>query len=187
MSMTHIETYTAGSAVASIEFTSIPQDYIDLIVLISGNSSDTTANTGGYDVLGIQINGATSGYSSRELRADGSFVNTTTRTTTTVGGEAYGRFSIAFKNSYGTAVGPESYRLHISNYTASADKPMSLETVGELNETNAQMSIAAPLWSNTDAITSIEYGLVTGDFVAGTTVSLYGISDTVAQDGRIEP
>jgi len=73
MTMQLIETKTLLSAAASIEFTSIPQDGTDLLLLVS------TRADGAGDAF-IRPNGSTSGLSARRLRGNGSTVATSAET-----------------------------------------------------------------------------------------------------------
>ena len=75
MAVTHklIETVTVGvGGAASIEFTSIPQTYTDLKVVLSVRGSD------GSGSLRVQPNGLTTNLSSRRLEGSGSGVSSST-------------------------------------------------------------------------------------------------------------
>ena len=164
MSMTLIETMTLASAAASIEFTSIPQDGTDLLILLSARGSETEAASGHIFFLGF--NGSTSNFAWRNLDGTGS-----------------ARRGANAANSVITYVVPSGYTantfsnnsLYIPNYTGSTYKSVSHDGVTENNATASYQAIQNLLWSNTAAITSISLD-PPGNFIAGTTVSLYKIT-----------
>ena len=160
MSFTLIETKTLASAAASIEFTEIPQDGTDLVAVISARNSTTQS------VGLISFNGNTTGRTFRYLLGSGT-------------GASSGDYS-----GYGFTTAPSSYtantfsnsKVYIPNYTGSAHKSYSLDDVTENNATSAFMLIGAGLWSNTSAITSVTFTALSGNLVAGSTISLYKIT-----------
>jgi hypothetical protein len=168
-------TVGAGGA-ATIELTSIPATYTDLCLKMSARSSDTTNNTGDYDVLGFGFNGSQTGYTGKELQGSGSAASSVNRTTTTIGGVVYGRFN-GIKNSYNSNTAFESFEMYIPNYASSNNKSISIDSVGEQNATDAMAILNASLWSNSSAITSIKFALGSGNFVQNSTAYLYGISN----------
>jgi hypothetical protein len=172
MTMTLIETKTLGTAAASIEFTSIPQDGTDLLLVYSLRSAATA------DGVFLRFNGSTSGYSQRTLYGTGSaaasalnpYNVTSGLFLATIPGTSY--TSNTFNNS----------ELYISNYAGSTNKSTSLTGVGENNGTESYQDLGAGLWSNTAAITSIlVYSVSSSNFVVGSTISLYKI--TKGSDG----
>lgn len=166
MSLTLIETKTLGSAAASIEFTSIPQDGTDLVVWISARSASG-------DETRLALNGSTSNFSRRDLRGTGSSVSSSSGSDNYLG---------EMGNSGQTADTFGSMSLYIPNYAGSTNKSYSVETVNENNATGASQRILAGLWSNTSAITSLTISTNSGqNIVAGSTISLYKI--TKGSDG----
>ena len=170
-----IESKTLATAAASIEFTSIPQDGTDLVLVISSRRDGTGSNARAD--LRVTINGLSTGYSGRELRGfDSSSVGSTTSSS------PYWDMlrmpdNTATANTFGNSV------LYFPNYTLSTAKSVSMEGVSENNSSSAYyMSIAAGLQSNTSAITSIAF--TNGNtLVAGTSASLYKI--TKGSDGIV--
>jgi hypothetical protein len=171
--MTLIETKVLGTAAASIEFTSIPQDGTDLVVLASLRASNNDAVSG----LTFEFNNSTTDYSNRTLLGSGLFtgrgvdsgnytdrrINTTNAATSTA-------------NTFST------HYVYVPNYTSSANKSFSAEGATETNSGYSELGIMANLWSNTAAITSIKLS-VSSTLVAGSTVSLYKI--TKGSDGIV--
>ena len=176
-----IQTVTVGAGgAASINFTSIPQTYTDLLVMGSVRSTSTTSNTGEYDAMAYRFNASTSGYTARVLEGNGSSVITVSNTTVTgSGGGLYGRISDGGINNSlsGTSIF-SSFNMYIPNYAGSTNKSWSFEYVQERNVTASFMGMVAGLWSNTAAITEITFALAVANYAQYSSFSLYGISKT---------
>jgi hypothetical protein len=164
-----IESKTLGTAQASIEFTSIPQDGTDLVLLLS-TRIDSTNGT-----LIIQFNGSSSNYSARRLDGYGS--GSPASSSTTNPWFAFTNISTYTSNTFANS------SLYIPNYTSSAAKSISSDNVSENNATAAEAIILAGLWNDSSAITSILIDPLTGNLVAGTIISLYKI--TKGSDGIV--
>lgn len=160
-----IETKTLASAQAAIEFTSIPQDGTDLLLLISGR----TARALTVDGVGVGFNGDTSGanYSGRRLFGDGSSPGSDT----TYAGMPWMTGANATANTFGNAA------LYIPNYTGNTAKSFSIDGVSENNATQAYQGIGAGRWTGTAAITTVTINSEVGsNLQAGSTISLYKIT-----------
>lgn len=166
-----IETKTLGSAAALIEFTSIPQDGTDLLLMLSSRSDGAFTSS----EIDIGFNGSTSNFTSRYLYGTGSAAGGTTDTTLVGVSSAANNTSSTFGNA----------SIYIANYTSAINKSISTDSVGESNATAAYQAITATLWSQTAAITSLTLRLDSGarNFVGGSTVSLYKI--TKGTDGIV--
>ena len=178
MTMTLIETKTLGAAAATIEFTSIPQDFDDLLLVVSGRSTATQNE----DALCLQFNNTTANHSSRRLAGDGSTAFSDTISATAGGSNAFfaaGLPGNATANTFGNA------SIYLPNYKSSVAKSMSADSTMENNATATDLSIHAGLWNNSAAITSIKLLAfrASANFVSGSTVSLYGI--TKGSDGIV--
>jgi hypothetical protein len=174
--MTLIETKTLGTAAASIEFTSIPQDFTDLMLLMSPRS---TRNTGNLSDVYIQFNSTTSGYSHRLLAGYDGSVSTDTRSGTT---NKFYPFDAPQANWIANTFGNAS--IYIPNYSGSTNKSVSFDAVTERDSAASGIWLTAGLWSNTAAITSIQFSIISGsNYEVGTTISLYGI--TKGSDGIV--
>jgi hypothetical protein len=162
-----IESKTLGTAAASIEFTSIPQDGTDLVAFMSLR--------GAGDELQLSFNNSTTSFSQRYLRGAGS------------GGVAsftVTRFLGALTPNTATANTFGNSSLYIPNYSGSTNKSFSLDNVTENNSSVAYQEIGAGLWSDTSAITTITFNLVSGlNLLTGSTISLYKI--TKGSDGIV--
>jgi hypothetical protein len=164
--MTLIETKTLGTAAASIEFTSIPQTFTDLVVLVSGRSTRSDVR----DEIQTQFNGDTaSNYTLRTLRGSGSAV-----ISQSVSFTALVRADMPAATSTANTFSNISY--YIPNYTSAVAKSLSIESVMENNATESFLYLVAGLWNNTAAITSIFMKPEVANFAIGSVFSLYGIT-----------
>ena len=158
-------TVGAGGA-SSIDFTSIPSTYTDLLLKVSSRSSDASVVAG----ITVQFNSdTTSGnYTWKRLYGDGS---------SAPGSDSNFNFVLisAANNTANTFGNGEIY---ISNYAGSSAKSISADSVSENNATNAYAILGAGKWSGTSAITSIKLVISAGNFVQYSTAYLYGIKNS---------
>ena len=165
MGMQLIETIEVGSGgAASIEFTSIPQDGVDLLLKISCRADNYTS-----DFLYVQINGLTTGYNNVNLKGTGSSASSGTRTNVS-GFEVFYQGSSTTSNTFGNG------EIYLSNYTSSSGKSASFDHVWEQNATAADQFIVAGYHATTNPITSIKLDALFTNFVQYSTASLYTIS-----------
>lgn len=157
-----IQTKTLGSSQAAIEFSSIPQDGTDLLVVCSLRG-DQNANNG---FTNIGFNSSTANFNTRFLQGDGSGAQ---------GGN--GTRGIGYlSNAFYTSNSFDNTNVYILNYAGSTNKLFTADSVVENNATLGWQFIVNGLWSNTAPITSIEITPNTGNFVSGSTISLYKIT-----------
>jgi hypothetical protein len=160
---TLISSVTVGSGGASsMDFTSIPQTYTDLEILVSGRT------TGAGNGINITFNSNTSGYTNNAAQGNGS------------GAGAYGTYNRnagMFGYSGDTTGSFGSTKIYITNYANSINKSYLADAVSESNATTAYMNIVSGLWSNTSAITSISLAPMDGTLIQHSTAYLYGISN----------
>jgi hypothetical protein len=167
MTMTLIETKTLGTAVATVVFSSIPQDGTDLYAFVSArNTVDAAAGTIAFNTGGTytrrRLLGSGSGSGASDTPTNDYLIDTSTQTANTFGNSS----------------------VYIPNYTGSTTKSYSVDAVDENNATGADQALYAGLWNQTAAITSITFAPVGGgSFVAGTIISLYKI--TKGSDGIV--
>jgi hypothetical protein len=165
-----------ASSQASITFSSIPQTYTDLYLVVSARSTRT--DQGPRNTLSVQFNGVTTGYSYRRLYGIPSLA------TGSDSGSGADAFLLGYQTSNaatGSTFGNGS--LYIPNYTSSNYKTGSGDSVGESNETSTGLSIVANLWSNTAAITSILIQDPGFNLMQYSSATLYGI--TKGSDGIV--
>ena len=160
---TLISSVTVGSGGASsIDFTSIPSTYTDLLVKISARN-----DSGGN--LFVTFNSSSASFSRRDLFANVPTVGSSNSSDNFIGASNDSTFTAnTFSNS----------ELYIPNYAGSNNKSYSSDTVNENNATVSNLRLLAGLRSNTDAITSLSLNAGSGNnFVQYTTAYLYGISN----------
>jgi hypothetical protein len=162
MSFELIETVTLGSAAASIEFTSIPQDGTDLVLVFS-----LRAALGAGNQLFIRLNSSSSA-SGKMLKV----VDGTVSSESNAGDRAgFTPTSSYTSNTFGSG------ECYISNYASSTNKSMSIDTVSENNSASVyKMSISGQSFTSTVGITAINM-FISGDSIAQhSTASLYKIT-----------
>jgi hypothetical protein len=165
-----IESKTLVTAATSIAFTSIPQTFTDLVVLLSCRSN-LSADT---DYIGIRFNNSTTGFTTRILFGTGSTASTETNTSL---GQPRLVGHVPATNSTANTFGNTS--IYIPNYTSSVNKQFSADSVTENNGTVVRNGFGAIVWANTAAINSITFEALgnstTNNYSVGSTISLYGI------------
>lgn len=175
-----ISTVDVSTAVSSIAFTSIPQTFTDLKIVMSVRSSATAANTGNYDPLGLQFNSNTSNYTVRDVYGNGSSPFSSSQTTmTSSSGATVGRLmDTGINNNNSTASVFSSVDLYVPNYVSANNKSFSMDFVQEQNQTANNGGLVAGLWSNTSPINSVTLFLKDGNFMQYSSASLYGIKNS---------
>jgi hypothetical protein len=152
-----IATTTLGSAQANVTFSSF-SGYTDLVLVFNGRST----STGGWNLF-LQFNGDTgTNYSNTGMAGDGS--------------TAY-----SFRGSNNAAAGgffvdgtnPGTVIVNLMNYSNSSTNKT---IIGRGNNTGIGTDARVGLWRNTAAITSMLIYSNGGNWLAGSTFTLYGIS-----------
>ena len=161
-----IASYTVGSGgTASIDFTSIPSTYTDLVLKVSlrGQYADNWMDC--Y----LRFNGSSSSYSDRVLYGTGSSAASLS--------ESASGINLRVEGSTPTANTFASIDAYIPNYLSSNYKSVSADVVTENNGTTAIAQLIAGLWSNTAAINQITLVPYSGNWVQYSTAYLYGVSN----------
>jgi len=166
MSYTLIERRELASNSSSIEFTSVPQFYSDLIILASVRD-DRNVIANGFNLI---VNGSTANSSGRNLYGSGS-----STASLSLSSEQLVNSGTATASTFG------NMSIYIPNYSVNGvNKSFSIDAVSETNGTEAYQSIFAGLWAGTAPITSIGISMDSqfggSNFVAGSSISLYGIN-----------
>ena len=159
------------STTSSVTFSSIPSTYTDLVVKVSGRSTQTALAAS----VRFFINGNTGNvYSFTRLLGTGTGTSTYTSGT---GNELYFNNGVSGASSTTNAFG--TAEIYIPNYLSTTNKPMSSQQAQETNSSAANMGITATLTAITSAITSIEVATNPGEsYVAGSSFYLYGIKNS---------
>lgn len=172
--MVLISSQTLATAAASITFSSIPATYTDLCVKMSLRSSDAAA----FVNYTIKFNGSSGGTAYSTILLYGNSGGTTT------GGVTASNLNVAqidygFQDGAGaTANTFGNTEFYIPNYAnTSYNKSLTLDQVQENNGT-AYLGFIAGLYASTSAINQIGIYSTTGNFIANSTVYLYGIKNS---------
>jgi hypothetical protein len=157
-----LETIALTQSAAIVTFDNLPTSgYTDLKVVMSARTDSTSPN------IFFSINGSTSTFTSRALYGDGASAASTSAVPRIV---SYASISTNTASTFGNT------EIYIPNYRSSNNKSFSVDTVSENNATTAYTGLFAGLWSTTSAITSLTFTPDSGNFVANSTFSLYGIA-----------
>ena len=160
---TALSTVTVGSGgAASILFSSIPNTYTDLCIVMSARSTAGSISTG----MQITLSGSTADRSYQQLYGTGTTVTASTGSDNYCG-EVNGNTSTANTFSNNT--------IYLPSYSSSNRKPYSVDYFSENNGTNAFIGAVAGFWNDSSIITSIEFYLSAGNFAEHSTATLYAI------------
>lgn len=169
-----IAAVTVGSGgAASIDFTSIPSTYTDLVVKISARCDSTS---GFPETVNMKFNSsATTDYTWRSLYSvtatPGSNSETSVGVIRAGNAQAVATTASTFSNT----------EIYIPNYSGSTNKSISIDATNEANSTTDfvyGLFLNAGIRSNTAAITAINFSLAVGNFVQYSTAILYGIKNS---------
>jgi hypothetical protein len=163
-----IASVTVGSGgAASMDFTSIPSTYTDLVIKVSARK----VQSGGAVNLQMLFNGSTSGYTQKTIFRNGSTVVSYNDNT---------ELSFMYVTSAAdTSNTFSSTEIYIPNYTSSNNKSVSVDSVTENNATGNIMTLMAGLWSNSAAINEIRLQVYSPNtLVQYSTATLYGIKNS---------
>lgn len=161
-----IETIEVGAGgVETAQFSNIPQDATDLLVLASTRVSSTQTQ------LRLRFNSSATGYGYQYLRGSGSAVLSNVSSGQSLSLVSFNGTSTITANTF------TNVAITIPNYTSSNAKSFSVDAVSENNATEAYQTINAGSWSGTSAITSIEFFYIFGsnEIAQYSTISLYKI------------
>jgi hypothetical protein len=162
--MTLISSVTVGSGGASsIDFTSIPSTYTDLVLKLSARGDN-----GIWGIL-LGFNGSSSSFTNKFLEGNGSSASSSSLAQFIGEEDATAHTANTFGN----------LEVYVPNYTSSNYKSFSSDYVEENNATQAYSGFTANLWSNTAAINRITltiYGS-SRNFSQYSTAYLYGVKN----------
>lgn len=166
-----IASVTVGSGGASsIDFLAIPQNYTDLVIKASLRNTDSATNR----QIRLRFNSnSNSIYSYRNLQGEGSSVVSTTESSISQTFSGIADAATATSNVFGNA------EYYIPNYTGSAYKSISGDSVQENNATEGYQNLTAALMASSSPITSISIITNSGNWVQYSTATLYGIKAEV--------
>jgi len=170
---TLIQKTTLNASAASITFSSIPQTFTDLVVMLTPRASIAADRAELY----LTVNSDTAAnYSSRRLQGydSNSVLSATSSSVAPTSNGSFGRID----GATATASTFSNVSLYIPNYTSSNQKSMSIDWVAENNSsTSWTVGMSAILYSGTAAITSLSFSAESAsNFVQYSSFSLYGVA-----------
>lgn len=158
---TTLATTTLGSAQSSVTFSSISGSYTDLIVIANVGCSSASQRAG------WRVNSDTgSNYSRTILVGTGSAASSDRESNATA---AYGIFDAT--NGVPTSLNG-NFITQFQNYSNTTTNKTAIT---RYNDAGGGTGASVQLWRSTSAITSITFLLSGGNWIAGSTFSLYGI------------
>ena len=170
---TALATQTLGTAASSVTFSSIPQGYTDLVMVVSASQTGGSVNQGKLAVGNGSIDTG-SNYSETILYGNGSSA-LSARTNGTWWNADY----LAAPPLSGI---PNACIYHFQNYSNTTTYKTVLS---RSNVAGNGLEAMVHLWRSTAAINTILYGVTGGSLAAGTTISIYGIAaQTVATSAK---
>jgi hypothetical protein len=161
--MVLIGSTTVATATSSIAFSSIPQTYTDLMMVLCSRSTSANNWTSSY-ITGV--NGSGRAIAVRNMVTDGSSVSSGTSLLYTTQGNNWpaGYFG--------------SLKMYFPNYTnTSFNKNVSVDMTADGNGTGGQMFLGAGTIALTAAISSFSVGN-DANWAVNTTAYLYGIKNS---------
>lgn len=155
----------ANTVTGAFQFTSIPQNYQDLRLVIYGASSRAATN----DQIAGAVNGSgASIYSDTQLKGDGASATSSRYTATSYITVGYTP-GASSTNIFGATT------FDILNYAnTSTYKTMITRSAADLNGSGTT-TLDISLFQTTSAITSIQFNPLGGGWIIGSRASLYGI------------
>jgi hypothetical protein len=158
-----ISSVNLTSSASTINFTSIPSTFTDIVLLFSARQTGFADISDG---VYIAFNGSTSGFTGKYLQGSG----------TSAASGNLARFIGGTPGDSATANTFSNTMVYIPNYAGSTNKSFSVDYTIENNATTSYIGMVAGLWSNTAAITSIA---LTGDqtFTTNSNFYLYGVKN----------
>ena len=158
-----IQTVTLGSNAASISFSSIPSTYKHL--QIRGNLNNT-----GTDAALVTFNSDTgSNYARHRIAGNGS-------TTNAAGQASQTNFYInSLMGFFATASVFSPVILDVLDYKETTKYKTARSLTGSEDNSVGGVEMDSGLWQNTAAISTITFTAASGNWLAGSTLALYGI------------
>ena len=169
---TLISSNVLSSSAASVTFSAIPATYTDLVLRVSGRTDGAQVD----DSLLLTINStAGTAYSFTWLR--GNAISASSGRSSSTSSISTSRVGLTASSATASTFG--SLEIYIPSYTASQNKPIGFNGVGETNGSSSFAGAIAGLWSNTAAINQLDCAPGSGTiFVSGSSFYLYGIKNS---------
>ena len=168
MTITYVKIASVAVGVggaASIDFSSIPATYTDLLLI----ASTRTNNTNRTQQLFLNNDTTQANYAYRTLDGNGSAASS---------GNSANAYMFQSNISTDTASTFGSGQFYIPNYAGSTAKSFSVDSVAETNASASMAEMLAGKWSGTAVINQITLTPFAGSWVQYSTAVLYGIKSS---------
>lgn len=163
-----IATVTLTGSAADVTFSSIPSTYTALQV--RGIVRSDSGTTSGYDWLYLRFNADTgANYATHSIYGNGTSANVYSVASNTyiIGGVATRAYHTS--GNFGTTI------IDVHDYASTARNKTVRSFSGYDNNGSGDVELESGVWLSTSAITSLKLTPQSSNFVAGTTLALYGI------------
>lgn len=159
---------------SSIDFTSIPSTYTDLLLKISSRGASNGNGTSGvWDSIRTRFNNdSATNYVHKHLLTIDSATPVSLQDAADSSLVAWTDYNGATTNTFG------NMEIYIPNYTSSNQKSTSTDEVMEYNGSYGVWALEAGKWSGTAAINRITIILGAGNFAQYSSAYLYGIKNS---------
>jgi hypothetical protein len=164
-----IASTTLGSAAADVTFSSISGSYTDLILV--SNYAGSSNDVGFLLQVGNGSIDTGSNYSRTALNGNGTAADSTRNTSAS---------SISLAYNYGNSTTLNKPNFQITNFmnysNATTYKSILIRSRGTRDNDSTDTTAIVGLWSSTSAINIIKIFPASGNILAGSTFTLYGIA-----------
>lgn len=157
-----VATQTVGTAVSSVIFSSLPQNYTDLIVVVSASSTSSSD----YGLRFTLNDDTASNYSVTALRGNGSSADSYRASSQSMG-------YLANDISASSSGIFTPFIINLNNYSSGAVYKTVLNRAGS---SNTDMGAWVNLWRSFNPITSLKFFCNSGNIASGSTFTIYGVA-----------
>ncbi len=166
---TPIATTTLGSAAASYTFSSISQSYTDLVLV--SNYAGSVNDVGFFIRVGNGSVDTGTNYSRTALNGNGT-------TAASLRDTSQSAFSLAYNYGNSTTLDKPNFQItNLMNYSnATTYKSILIRSRGTRDNDATDTTAIIGLWRSTSAINVIQIYPASGNILAGSTFTLYGIA-----------
>jgi len=162
-----LETTTLTSNTASVTFSGLGDysDYAHLQIRIVSRTSDATTNAN----INLNFNGDTgTNYATHDLEGNGTSVGS---------GSAASIANIRVAQNIGTSLADAwpAAVIDILDFSSGLKNTTTRTLNGWASSSTPRIFLRSGLWNDTSAVTSMSFALSSGDFIAASRLSLYGV------------
>lgn len=166
---TPIATTTLGSAASNVEFSSIASTYTDLVLV--SNYAGSVNDVGFFLRVGNGSLDTGSNYSRTALNGNGTTASSTRESSQTA-------ISLAYNYGNSTTIDKPNFQIiNLMNYAnTTTNKTVLIRSRGTRDNDSTDTTAMVGLWRSTSAINIVRIYPASGNILAGSTFTLYGIA-----------